>query len=104
MFRFLQYANEVFPKAQIAVIGYYPFVSKYSSTGKIYNAILELYEFPGITKPVMNNIFTKQFFKILHKKMNKRSRIWREESDREFQTAVTRFNQLQEKQQAVYIK
>ncbi|NNE99206.1 MAG: hypothetical protein HKN25_09330 [Pyrinomonadaceae bacterium] len=104
MFRFLDHASRTFPNALIAVLGYFPLVSKTSSTGKIYNAILELYGFPRPTKPILNNIFTKQFFKPLHKKMNKRSRIWIEESNKGLETAIDRLNQKHGKEKAVFIK
>lgn len=104
MFRLLQYTAKTFPDALIMVIGYYPMVSKKSSSGAIYNTLLEFYEFPGLTKPLMNNILTKQFFKILHTKMNKRSRIWAEGSNREFQNAVNRLNTKYGSQKAVFVK
>ncbi len=104
MFRWLDHASQTFPNALITVLGYFPIVSKKSSSGKIYNAILELYDFPGPTKPILNNIVTKQFFKPLHNKMNKRSRIWIEESDKGLRTAVDRLNQKHGKQKAVFVK
>lgn len=104
MFEFLQYASNTFPNALITVVGYPMIVSKKSSTGKIYNAILELYEFPRPTKPLMNNILTKQFFKILHNKMNKRSKVWFEGSNKAFQTAVDRHNKSIGRQKAIFVK
>ncbi|MCO6511672.1 MAG: twin-arginine translocation signal domain-containing protein [Aridibacter famidurans] len=103
MNRFLGEAGEAFPNAVIAVIGYYPMISPKSSTGMIYNSVLELYEIPGPLKPVMNNIFTKQFFKLLHKQMTKRSRIWAEGSDRELKNAVAAHNERAGKEQAVFV-
>ena len=104
MYKFLENAGNVFPNATIAVLGYFPMVSKKSSTGKIYNAILELYGFPRPTKPILNNIFSKQFFKPLHSKMNKRSKVWIEESDKALRSAVDRLNENQAKQRAVFVK
>jgi len=93
-----------FPNALIAVIGYYPMISPKSSTGMIYNAVLELYGFPGPFKPVMNNLLTKQFFKILHSKMTKRSRIWSEGSDRELSAVVDEHNRRTGREMAVFVK
>ena len=104
MFEFLQHATKTFPNALFTVIGYFPMVSKQSSTRKIYNAVLELYKFPLAVKPLMNNILTRQFFRILHKKINKRSRIWAKDSDKALQTAVRRINQQYGTQKAIFIK
>lgn len=104
MFNFLQITVNTFPNALITVVGYFPMVSKYSSTGKIYNSVLELYGLPRPIKPVMNNILTKQLFKPLHHKMNRRSRIWLEGSNKALQTAVQRINKLHNKQKAIFVK
>ncbi len=104
MFRFLKRTNQTFPNALITVVGYYPLVSNKSSTGKIYNVVLERYAFPRPTKPILNNILTKQFFKPLHSKMTKRSRIWFEDSNIALQTAVNRLNKKLNKQRAVFVK
>ncbi len=104
MFRFLASAAKTFPNALFAVIGYYPMVSSKSSTGAILNAVLELYKYPGPTKPIVNNIVTKQVFKILHARMNKRSRIWAAESDRGYQNAVGRLNRDHGRTRAIFIK
>ena len=104
MFRFLEHASETFPNALITVVGYFPLVGNKSSTGKIYNTVLELYQFPQFTKPLMNNILTKQFFKPFHRRMNKRSRIWVADSDIALQTAVKRINEKYGEQKAVFVK
>ncbi len=104
MFEFLQHAAETFPNALITVIGYFPMVSKKSSSGEIYNAILELYEIPRPTKPVFNNILTKQLFKIMHHKMNKRSRIWLEGSNKALETAIGRLNKKHGEKKAVFVR
>ncbi|REJ77469.1 MAG: hypothetical protein DWQ47_13915 [Acidobacteria bacterium] len=96
--------GDAFPKACIAVIGYYPMISPKSSTGDIYNAVLELYGISGPLKPVMNNIVTKQFFKILHSKMTKRSRIWSEDSDRELRGVVAAHNESVGREAAVFVE
>ena len=103
MSRLLAETAEAFPRATIAVIGYYPMVSPKSSTGMIYNAVLELYDFPGPVKPVMNNLLTKQFFKVLHAKMTKRSRIWTKGSERELKSVVDAHNRSGAAGPAVYV-
>lgn len=103
MGRLVSETSKAFPKATIAVIGYYPMISPKSSTGMIYNAVLELYGFPGPAKPLMNNRLTKQFFKILHAKMTKRSRIWTEGSERELKAVVAAHNLSGAGGRAVYV-
>lgn len=104
MFRFLSEATVTFPNATFLVIGYFPMMTMKSDTGKTLNATLEAYGISGAMKPLANNILTKQFFKILQKKASKRSRIWFEDSNREFQTAVNRINEKSGKQRAVFVK
>lgn len=104
MFRFLRYATGVFPNALFTVVGYFPMVSKKSSSGEIYNSILEVYDFPGAAKPMLNNLFTKQFFKILHGRITKRSKIWFEESTIELKKAVKRVNEHTGKMSAVFVE
>lgn len=104
MYKFLQHAGENFPNALITVVGYFPIVSKKSSSRRVYNGILELYEFPRSTKALLNNPLTRQFFKILHGKMNKRSKIWAEDSSKALQTAVSRLNRQYGKQKAIFVK
>ncbi len=104
MFQFLKYASGVFPNALFTVVGYFPIASNKSDTHQIYNAILELYEFPGPTKPILNNIVTKQFFKILHGRLTKRSRIWYKGSNSALQTAIRRVNEHTGKTTAVFVE
>lgn len=104
MFRFLKHATGVFPSALFVVVGYFPMVSKESSTGEIYNTVLEFYKFPRPTKPVLNNIATKQLFKILHGRLSKRSRIWFEESTKALETAVNRVNEHNGRLSSVFVE
>ncbi len=104
MFEFLEHTAETFPNALITVIGYFPMVSKHSSTGKIYNTILELYNIPRPAKAMMNNVFTKQFFKPLHNKMNRRSRIWFRDSNKALESAVKRLNDKYKSEKAAFVK
>lgn len=100
----LHHANGVFPNALIAVVGYFPLISSKAFSGKLFNAILEIYNFPRHLKPVANNLFTKQFFKVFQKKSAKRSKIWLEESNRCFREAVNSINAKSDKPRAVFIE
>ncbi len=104
MFELLQHSAETFPNAMIAVIGYYPIVSKRSSTRKVFDAIMEVYDFPRMTKPLLNNPLTKPFLKMVRRKVIKRSKFWAEHSNIELQKAVDRLNSKLGKQQAIFIR
>jgi hypothetical protein len=104
MSEFLHHASRTFPNALITVIGYYPIVSRKSSTHKVFNGIFELYEFPRSSKPLLNNVLTRQFLKILHHKMNKRSKIWFEDSNKALQTAVNDLNKTHGTQKAIFVQ
>jgi lysophospholipase L1-like esterase len=104
MFRLLKHAAAAFPNALILVAGYYPIVSSKSSTRKLFNAIFELYNYPRPLKPVLNNVLTRPFLKILHKKVTKRSRVWFEESNSELQKAVKQLNGENGRQRAIFVK
>ena len=93
-----------FPNAKIALIGYFPLVSPKTSTGQFFNALLEVFGSPRPLKPLVNNLFTKQFFKLIYKKSAKRSRIWVEESNRCFREAVASFNSGQDTPRGVFIE
>ncbi len=104
MFELLEHSAEIFPNALIAVVGYYPMVSKKSATQKVFNAILELYEFPRMTKPLLNNPLTKPILKIIRQKIINRSKFWAENSALELQKAVDRLNSKLGRRQAIFIK
>ncbi|MEZ5308932.1 MAG: hypothetical protein R2684_17440 [Pyrinomonadaceae bacterium] len=103
MKRFLETTGKAFPNAKIFVVGYFPMLSSETPTGDMYNTILELYSFPRPTKPFLNNIATKQLFKILQARMKKRSRIWFEESSKALKRAVDGHNQAVGKQMAFFV-
>lgn len=104
MLDLLRKAGDAFPNAQIALIGYFPLVSPKTSSGRFLNAMMEVFDLPRPLKPIVNNLLTKQFFKILHKKSARRSRIWVEESNRRFREAVAEFNSGFEKPRAVFVE
>lgn len=104
MLGLLEHAGTAFPNAAIALIGYFPLVSRKTLTGRFFNAILEVFDLPRPLKPLANNLFTKQFFKLLQKGSARRSRIWVEESNRCFREAIDRFNSGRDKPRAVFIE
>ncbi len=104
MSELLQHSAETFPNALIAVVGYYPIISKNSSTRKVFDAIMEVYDFPPISKPILNNPLTKPFLKMIRKRVINRSKFWAENSNIELQKSVDRLNSKLGKQQAIFIK
>jgi hypothetical protein len=88
----LRHSGRLFPNAMVAVIGYFPMLSPKTPAGKLFNATLESYNFPGPLKPVANNVVTRLFFKFIRKNAIKRSRLWFEESTSRMQEAVAKFN------------
>ncbi|MBK7705702.1 MAG: hypothetical protein IPN69_24855 [Acidobacteria bacterium] len=99
----LGHAATLFPNALIAVIGYYPMISPKTPAHDLFNFTLEAYGVPRPLKPVVNNLLTKQFFKIIKKKAIKRSRIWMELSEAKLRDSVDKLNARQTAARAVYI-
>lgn len=104
MFELLTRAAAEFPNALIVVVGYYPFLSKYTPASHILNNLLEIYEFPRPLKSLINNPVNRQLLKSYRKKMIERSMIWATDSTREFKKAVERLNAESGKQRAVFVE
>lgn len=100
----LEQAADAFPNALIAVIGYYPIITRYTPVKRIVNDILEIYNWPGWTKPVINNPVNRLLWRRYRRKMIERSRIWYDDSSRELQRAVNALNVMTGKETAVLIK
>lgn len=100
----LRNASEKFPNARIALLGYFPLVSPKTSSGKFFNAYLDVLDVPRPLKPVVNNLLTKQFFKTFQKRSAKRSRIWVAESNRCFREAVGKLNSSLGPARAVFVE
>ena len=105
MFDVLDLAATKNPDAKLAVIGYFPAISPMTSSGKILNAWLETLSFPRPFKVFANNpIVRPLFFEKLRKRAIVRSRIWFEESNKNFRIAVDRINEKYGRQRAVFIE
>ena len=104
MSELLAHSAETFPNALIAVVGYYPIISNKSQTRKVFDAIMEVYNFPRMSKPVLNNPLTKPFLKMIRKRVIKRSKYWAENSNIELQKSVDNINSKLGKQRAIFIK
>ncbi len=104
MFTLLEKSAAAFPNAKILVIGYFPPISNKSKGSKVFNAMLELYKIPRPLKLFVNNVLTRQFLKGMKKRAIRRSQIWTEDSDREFQNAIAELNKKFDKPRAFFVK
>lgn len=92
MHSLLGQAQKDFPNAKIVVIGYYPIITRYTPMKRIVNDILEVYNWPAWTKPLVNNPVKRILWRRFRGKMIKRSNIWFRESTIELQRAVDEAN------------
>ncbi|HLM01070.1 MAG TPA: twin-arginine translocation signal domain-containing protein [Pyrinomonadaceae bacterium] len=104
VFELLSRAAAEFPNALIVVVGYYPFLSKYTPASVMLNNLLEIYEFPRPLKSAINNPLNRRLLKSYRKKMIERSAIWATDSTREIKKAVERLNTQSGKQRAVFVE
>ena len=100
----LRRATRTFPNAKIAVVGYFPVISTNSDVNQISRYLFKAVKFPhplqfGVTNPV-----SKQFMKVLRKKMALRSELWVEESNRAFAKAIASVNSDFEKDRIFFVK
>jgi hypothetical protein len=104
MFDVLRHAATLHPKAIIAVVGYFPAISKHSDGKKLMNAWLEILSFPRALKFIPNNpIGRSLFFGRLKRAAIERSDLWLAESSAANQTAVDRLNQEFGRTRAVFV-
>jgi lysophospholipase L1-like esterase len=104
MFNLLEKSAIAFPNAKIIVVGYFPPISTKSKGSKVFNAMLELYKIPRPLKPFVNNVLTRQFLKKMQKKAIRRSQIWFEDSNKEFQNAISKLNAKSDKPRAFFVQ
>lgn len=105
MFDVIDLAAKQNPRANIVVVGYFPVITSHSAGSKVLNAWLEALSFPRALKFVANNPIVRPiFFNRLKKRAIERSRIWLEESNRNFQQAVDRLNQAHQATRAVFVR
>lgn len=95
--------HDAFPNARIVVIGYYPIITKHTPMKRIVNDVLELYNWPGWTKPLLNNPAKRILWRRFRGKMIKRSRIWAEGSTAELGRAVDALNESTGSETAILV-
>ncbi len=100
----LKNTAQAFPKALIAVVGYYPIITSHTPMKKIVNDVAETYDSPRWIKPLLNNKLSRQFFRRYRRKMINRSRIWYEGSTIELKKSVENLTAKHDTQRAVFIE
>jgi lysophospholipase L1-like esterase len=104
MFRLLKQTAEIFPRARVALVGYYPPLSKHSPASRIFSNLLALYNVPQPFKAVINNPLKRGLLKHYRQKMIERSLIWANDSTAEFKKAAARVNAESGGERVVFIK
>lgn len=104
MFELLDHTAAEFPKALIVVVGYYPFLSKHTPASRIFDGVLEMYNFPRRLKLLVNNPLKRRTLSHYRRKMIERSMIWAQDSTAELQKAIDRLNAKFGNQRAVFVE
>ena len=102
MSELLRQTADAFPEALIAVVGYYPIITSHTPVKRIVNDILELYNWPGWTKTLLNNPLQRVLWRRFRRRMIRRSRIWFEDSTTYLTQAVGEINTAT-KQRAIFV-
>ncbi len=92
-----------FPKALTAVVGYYPIITRRSPVKRVANDIMELHNWPGWIKPLVNNPLNRTFLRHYWREMVERSSIWYEWSTTELKRAVETSNAAASHQHSIFV-
>ncbi|QYO66007.1 hypothetical protein [Leptolyngbya sp. 7M] len=92
-----------FPAAKIAVIGYYPIITRHTPIKRIVNDILEFYNWPRWAKPLINNPVKRNLWRLWKGKMIERSRIWHRGSDETFREIINELNTSSGRERAIFV-
>jgi hypothetical protein len=103
MFALLKQTTKNFPRALIALVGYYPPLSKYTPASRIFSNLLALYRVPQPFKAAVNNPLNRRLLKYYRQKMIARSLLWANDSTAEFKNAVARINSEAGGERAIFI-
>jgi len=69
-----------FPRAVIGVVGYYPIITRFTPMRTIVNDVLEVFNWPEWTTPLINNPVNRAWLRRYRRRMIERSEIWMRES------------------------
>ena len=104
MFGLLELTTGTFPTALVVVIGYFPIISTKSDVNKITRYLFKSVKFPHALQFTLTNGLTKQFVKIVRKKIALRSRMWVKESNREMREAIAKINAKFDTPRVVFVE
>lgn len=104
MQRLLEHATKTFPNASVVVLGYFPMISTKSDVNKISKFFLKVVKFPHPLQIAFTNDLSKQFIKIIRKKMARNSRIWVAESNRQICEAIAKVNAKFDQPKIFFVK
>ncbi len=104
MFGLLERTTDAFPNAFVVVVGYFPIISTKSDVNKISRYLFKPLKFPHPLQWTFTNGLSKQFMKVLRKKMTQRSRIWVAESNREMREAIAKINTKSNNLRALFVE
>lgn len=100
----LEQATGSFPNAKIAVIGYFPIISTSSDMKKVARYFFKTIKFPHPLQFTLTNGLSRQFLKVMRKKMAMRSRFWVAESNREMRLAIERINANFDEPRVIFVE
>lgn len=100
----LEHATAAFPNAAFVVIGYFPIISIRSDIKKIARYLFKAVKFPQPLQFTLTNALSRQFLKILRKKMARRSRMWVSESNRAMREAIALVNAKFEQPRIIFVE
>ncbi|MBS1793156.1 MAG: SGNH/GDSL hydrolase family protein [Acidobacteria bacterium] len=104
MANLLDHIAEVFPRALVVVVGYFPIVSTKSDVNTLTKYLMKIVKFPHPLQFLLTNLFSKQFMKIVRKATAERSRIWVYESNKELRDAVREANEKSRRERVVFVE
>lgn len=104
MLELLRHASSLFPKARVAVFGYYPMIGPKTRSSKLLDGWLESMSFPRPLKPLANNVLTRRVFGLLRKRALKGSRIFHSESTKHLKGAIAAFNSEAGPEKAFFVE
>jgi lysophospholipase L1-like esterase len=104
MSRLLIKTAEAFPQAHVALVGYYPIITRHTPVKRIVNDVLEVYNWPGWAKPLINNPLNRVLWRRYRRKMIRRSDLWAKGSAAAFRRAVDRANNATGGDRSVFIE
>ncbi|MBA2380262.1 MAG: hypothetical protein H0V76_11880 [Blastocatellia bacterium] len=92
MKQLLERTAVAFPNATLALVGYYPIITRHTPMKRIVNDVLAVYNWPRWTRPLVNNRAKRIVWRRYRGRMIERSRIWYEDSTNYLNKAVDDVN------------